>query len=324
MRRRPVVPGTVALLTAALLAACADGAQEAGPGAGEGLRPVTVGSMPIVDTAPLHLAIEEGIFADHGLDVEVRTAQGGAVIVPAVVSGEHEFGFSNVVSLLVGVSRGLDLQVVAPASASSGDTGADLSAVLTMPGSGIGSPADLAGRTVAVNTLGNIGEVSVSAVVEADGGDPLAVDFVELDFADMAPALTGGRVDAVWITEPFLTTTRDAGAEVVVFDYATVDPDMMIDAYFTTGDFAAEHPEVVEAFAAAMTEALELASADPQAARDVLPAYTDISGELAERIAMPRFPPEPNPDSVQLLADLARAHGVLPPEPQIGPDELLP
>lgn len=306
-------------LPALALAACA----ATSPGSAEpgDLTEITVGAMPIVDTAALHLGISEGIFAEHGLDVAVVQAQGGAAIVPAVASGQHEFGFSNVISLLQARARGIELQIVSPASASSGDTSADLSAILTMPGSGINEPGDLAGRSVAVNTASNIGEVMVRTLV-ADGADPGEVDFIELPFPDMPAQLAAGRVDAVWITEPFLTLARDRGAEVVVFDYATVDPQMMIDAYVTTDTYADEHPEVVEAFSTAMTASLELATAQPEAARAAVAQYTDIAPEVLERLSMPSFPAEVNVASLELMAELAHAAGVLD-DPGVA-TELLP
>ncbi|ROR74393.1 ABC transporter substrate-binding protein [Bogoriella caseilytica] len=314
---RSHTPAVLLALPLLALAACAatpaedpdDGGAAAEDGPAE-LTAITVGAMPIVDTAALHLGIAEGVFAEHGLEVDVVQAQGGAAIVPAVASGQHEFGFSNVISLLQARERGIDLQIVSPASASSGDTSADLSAILTMPGSGISEPADLAGRSVAVNTSANIGEVMVRTLV-AEDADPEDVDFIELPFPDMPAQLVAGRVDAVWITEPFLTLARDRGAEVVVFDYATIDPEMMIDAYITTDAYAAEHPEVVAAFSAAMADSLELATAQPEAARAAVAGYTEIDPEVLERLSMPRFPPELNVASLELMAELAHAAGVL-------------
>src|SRR5690606_33458225 len=99
-----------------VLAACSgtpDGGTEgSAPEDGE-LTPVTVGVIPIVDVAPIYLGVDQGFFEDEGLDVTLELAQGGAAIVPAVVSGDYQFGFSNNTSLLVGSSKGLPLKAVA-------------------------------------------------------------------------------------------------------------------------------------------------------------------------------------------------------------------
>ncbi|WP_345045222.1 ABC transporter substrate-binding protein [Georgenia daeguensis] len=321
----------------ALLAACSGGGDTGGGGDGGGdgataggtatggsgeLTAVTVGVLPIVDTAAIWLGVDQGIFEDHGLDVELELAQGGAAVVPAVVSGEYQFGFSNVVSLLLAGSQGLPLKMVAPGNFSTGDPESDIGAVLAMPDSGIESPADLAGKTVAVNTLNNIGDVTVREVVEKAGGDPEQVSFVEMGFPDMPAALAGGQVDAAWILEPFRTIAMDQGAEVVTHNFADVDPEMMIASYFTTSQLAESDPETVEAFTAAMEESLTYAEENPDAAREILSTYTEIDPAVQEKMVMPRFSPDINRDSVQTLADLALKYGLVSEDVDV--DALLP
>src|SRR5690625_796748 len=98
--------------TLLLLAACNGDAADPGPeGEDAELTPITVGVLPIVDTAAIWLGVDEGIFEEHGLDVTLEILAGGAAVVPTVVSGEHEFGFSNSISVLQGVEQGLPLQV---------------------------------------------------------------------------------------------------------------------------------------------------------------------------------------------------------------------
>lgn len=122
-----------AFLTAPVLltmAACGgdDAESPQGGGAeGGGLEAVTVGVIPIVDVAPVYLGQDQGFFEECGLDVSLETGQGGAAIVPAVVSGESQFGFSNITSLLLAASEGLPLQssrTVSPRRASRARTSA--------------------------------------------------------------------------------------------------------------------------------------------------------------------------------------------------------
>jgi len=322
---------SAAVLTSlALLAACAGGEGTGGtdgsPGGqdrGDGeLTPVTVGSLPIVDTAAIHLGVEQGIFAEHGLDVDLQIAQGGAAVVPAVVSGEYQFAFSNVVSLLVASSQGLDLQIVASGNSTSGDPAADIGGVLTTPDSGISDPADLEGATVAVNTLNNIGDVTISEVVAQDGGDPASVEFVEMGFPDMPAALSGEQVDAIWVLEPFFSIAKGDGAQVVAHNFAEVDPDMMVAAYFTSGQYAEQNADVTESFTAAMEESLAYAEDHPDDTRAVLSTYTEIDPAITETMTMPSYPPQINADSLQMLADLSLEYGVL--EQEVDVQELLP
>ena len=68
------------VLSALSLAACGNGAgpstegDQAASTNGE-IEKITLGVMPLVDLAPLHLGIDQGIFEEHGLEVELVTAR---------------------------------------------------------------------------------------------------------------------------------------------------------------------------------------------------------------------------------------------------------
>lgn len=291
------------------------GGEDTASGAGGGdLTEVTVGVLPIVDVAPIYVGVDQGIFEEHGLELTLESAQGGAAVVPGVVSGEFEFGFSNVTSLLLASHEGLPLRMVAPGNSTTGEPGEDFAAVVTNPDSGIETAADLSGHTVAVNTLNNIGDSTVSKVVDDDGGDPSAVEFVELGFPDMPAALSSGQVDAAWILEPHLSAATEQGAVPVSWNYAEVDPELMIAAYFTSEEYMSSDPETVEAFTAAMQESLAYTQENPQAGVDILDEYTEIDPATAEDLSMPAFDPEINTETVQLLADLALEYGLVDSE----------
>ncbi len=275
------------------------------------LEEITVGVMPIGDTAAIWLGVAEGFFEEEGLDVNLEIAQGGAAIVPAVISGDYQFGFSNTVSLFVATKQGLPLKMLTPGAATTGDTSNDISGVLTLPDSGIKTAADLAGKTVAVNTLKNIGDVTVSEVVEAAGGDPDAVNFVEMGFPDMPAALSSGQVDAIWVLEPFLSIAKGQGAEVVTYNFAETDPDLLIAAYFATEDYINDNPGTVDAFVRAMTKSLEYSDNNPDAVRHILSTYTEIDDTIRESLVLPAYPSTFNIEANQKLADLALKHGLV-------------
>ncbi|GAA4710532.1 NitT/TauT family transport system substrate-binding protein [Promicromonospora umidemergens] len=322
---RRMFPLAVAATAATLLLAACGGPSETGTGEGAadgGLTPVKVGVIPIVDVAPIYLGVQEGFFEEEGLDVTLELAQGGAAIVPAVVSEDYQFGFSNVTSLLVASSKGLPLKAVAPGNFTTGKAGEDFSAVVVPGGSDIEDAADLVGRTVAVNTLDNIGDTTVRKVVSDAGGDPDGVEFVEMGFPDMPAAVAGEQVDAAWIVEPHLTTALEQGAEMVTSNFAETDPDLLIAAYFTTEQQIAQDPGTVEAFTAAMEESLTYAEEHPDETRAVLDTYTEIDPAVKEAMVMPRFGPELEASSFQVLADLGVEYGTF--DEPVDVNKLLP
>jgi len=218
-RRQPLrraVTGIAVLALPLYLAACGGGsstsestdtasAASSEDTGGDALTSVTVGIIPIVDVAPLYLGVEKGFFKDAGLDVKTEKAQGGAAIVPAVVSNQYQFGFSNSVSLMLAQSKGLDLKVVSNGNSTTGVEGKDFGAVVVKDDSTIQGAKDLEGKKVAVNTLNNINTVTINESVRKAGGDPSKVTYVELPFPEIAPAVAKGDVDAGQVVEPFTT-----------------------------------------------------------------------------------------------------------------------
>src|SRR5215210_6744992 len=98
----------------ALLAGCGDDGGSGGGGGGDGGEPeavtLKVGVIPIADVAPLYLGVDQGFFEEEGLTIEPQLAEGGAAIVPSVVSGDYQIGFSNTTSLIIAGSKDVPIQ----------------------------------------------------------------------------------------------------------------------------------------------------------------------------------------------------------------------
>lgn len=310
----------VAALSLVTVAACGSGDSGTTTNS-EGLKEVKVGVIPIVDVAPIYLGDEQGFFEDHGIELTLESGQGGAAIVPGVVSGDFQFGFSNVTSLMLARDNGLPLKVVAAGNSSTGKA-PDFSAVVVKGNSPIKSPKDLAGKTVAVNTLKNIGDTTVRESIRKDGGDPSKVKFVELAFPDMPAAVSKGDVDAAWVVEPFVAVAQSEGDRVVSWNLVDTAPDLMISTYFTSEQLQQEDPQLVEDFTAAINESLEYADAHPDEVRKIVQTYTEIDAALMEKVTLTKWTTEINRESTQKLADLAEEDGLVK-EP-VDLDALLP
>jgi NitT/TauT family transport system substrate-binding protein len=316
VRRTPM---TLIVMSALVLTGCGgggSGGQDTGSGATGGasgeLTPVSVGAIPIVDVAPLYLGVEQGIFADHGLQVEPFLAQGGAAIVPAVVTGQAQFGFSNITSLLQAEARGVPLALVAPGPGATGDPAADFAAVIVTADSPVQDAADLAGRTVAINSINNISDTVVRETVRQAGGDPKTIKFVELPFPNMVAAVADGSVDAAFTVEPFATVGKSQGMRAVASPYTQTDANLTVAGYFTSDQYAAENPDIVKAFAEAMVEAQQYATDHSDEARAVLDSYTQIDPAVAADLTLPRYQTEINRDAVAKLLELGVGDGIIP------------
>jgi NitT/TauT family transport system substrate-binding protein len=276
---------------------------------------VTVGVIAILDVAPIYLGRDKGIFHKHGIELTMQQAQGGAAIVPAVVSGQYQFGFSNVVSLLLAKSQNVPIKVVANGNNSTGSTTADFGG-LFVKDPNIKSPKDLVGKKVATNTLKNIVDTTVKAIVAKDGGDPTKVNFVELAFPNMAPALDKGDVDAIFVVEPFLSAAKAKGW-TQIGSYADVDPNLCVALYFTSTKLMGENPDLVKRFTDAMKESLAYAQAHGDEARAELTTYTTIKADDTKNLILPKWPSDIDKNSIDKLAGLAVTYGLLTSKPDL-------
>ena len=323
----------IAVLAAASvlgLSACGSGSPSStgggtatgGASGDSGLTKVSVGVIPIVDCAPIYLGDKQGFFKDEGLQLDIQTATGGAAIVPGIVSGSFDFAFSNLISVMVAKDKGLDLKFVANGASTTGEIGKDIGGVVVPAGSSIQSAKDLAGKTVSVNNLSNIGDTTIKSVIEKDGGDPSSVKFVEVAFPDAPAALANKQVEAAWILEPFLSKAVAEGGKVVSWNFVEMHPELDIAGYFTKAETIQGKADLTQKFTRAMNKSLEYAQANPQEVRDIVGSYTKIDDAARAAIVLPRYRVEFNQDAFKTLGDAAAKYGTLAKAPNA--DELLP
>lgn len=324
-RRAVAVAGIMALL----VGACGDDDDDGGDAEAEGEAPaeadelttIEVGVVPVVDVAPLYLGIEQGFFEEEGLDVQPAIAQGGAAIIPAVVQGDQEIGFSNIVSLLIGETEDLPVQVISQGIQATDDPDNDTAAVAVAADSDVQDVSDLEGKTIAINTLRNISELTVTAALEGEGVDVSTIDFVEVPLPDMVGQLEAGQIDAAGLVEPFITTGEAAGHRMLIYDRVATEPEMTIATYFTSDEFLESDPEVVDGFVRAMHRSLEYATENPDEARQAIGEYTEIPPDVLEEVVLPLWQTDLNEDSIELVAELMVTYGITEDEADV--DELI-
>ncbi len=282
------------------------------------LTPVTltVGVLPVVDVAPLFLGVKQGFFDEQKLTINMKLGQGGAAVIPAAVSGDYQFGFSNLVSEILAEQKGLKLKIVSQGVQAGSDPNSDAWAILTL-NPALSKCKDLEGKTIAVNTLKNIGEVSIKAACDTGGVDVSKFKLLEMNFPDMLPALQKGQIDAMWTAEPFATQAKLAGAKVLSYNIVAVAPHLTVATYFATADYAAQNPGVVKRFVAAVNKSLDYANAHTSEVRAIVNSYAKIPDAVLQAMVLPYWSHDLNKPSIAKLADLMVKYGLMPGKPDL-------
>jgi NitT/TauT family transport system substrate-binding protein len=239
----------------------------------------------------------------------------GARFITGLVSGDYQFGFVGYISAGVALSQNVPVCVVT-ASDATGTTPEDDWQVLVANGdSDIESPQDLAGTTLGINALGGVAEVLIKAALDADGVDPNSVEFIEVPFPEVPAAVSEGRIDAGYTSEPFITTVLDQGGKVVYAPQSELAAEYPNGSYAASEQFIAENDDVVERFARAMNRSLEYARDNEDAVRLIIPTYTQIDPDVAERMRLPVFTSELDEQAIDEQMGFMEQYGVVQAAP---------
>jgi len=297
-----------------LLTACGGGGGGAAPD-----EPVTlrVGVIPIADVAPLYLGMKMGFFDQEKLTIEPQQFAGGAEILPAVQSGDLQIGFSNTTSTLIAASKGLPVRIIAQGVQEGATEPESWTHLFVRPDSGIQTPKDLEGKTIAINTLQNINDVMTKAALEKQGVDVSTLQFTEVPFPEMNQALQGGDVDAIVVVEPFRTIAEKNGMHDVLPTIYNVDPSLTVATYFAMQPYIEQNQAVVERFVRAMNNSLSYAAEHPDDVRATLAEYTKIPPELINEVRLPQWGTDLNQPSIELMGKLTAQYGLIDQEPDV-------
>lgn len=283
-RGRVAVLAALALV-AGLVAGCGDD-EPASSGATEDVE-LILDWFPNADHAGVYGAIEEGYFAEEGLDVNAVVPSDPTAALKEVGAGKAPFAISYEPEVLI--ARSQDVPIVAVGAVVTHP----LNSVIARTDRGVVRPDDLAGKTVGVAGAPSDRPL-LDAVVRDGGGDPARVETANVGFS-LGPALAAGKVDAVigayWNIE--LVELERQQVPVTAFrleENGVPDYDELV--VVTSDEVAQEQPELVERFLRGLRRGQDWAATDQTGAVEHLVA------------ANPDLDPEVVREQVELTDDL--------------------
>lgn len=231
--------------------------------------------------APFLLALEEGFYADEGLEVTMDAGQGSLDAIPRVASGTYQMGSADINTLVKFRDQNPDLDVMAVLMIYSKPP----FAIVGRESLGVSAPKDLEGKTLGAPAPDGA-YAQWDAFVAANGIDASAVTIENVGFPVREPMLARGEVDAItgfsfssFINLKAAGVPEDDISVILMADYGL---SLYGNAVIVNPDFAAENPEAVAAFVRASIKGAEAAFADPAAAIPYVLARNDVAREAVE------------------------------------------
>ncbi len=133
-----------------------------------------------------------------------------------------------------------------------------------------------------------------------------------MPFAAMPAAFDAGRVDAALISEPFMGAAAKSG-RVLIYGYDCIAKHFLLGGWFTTPQWAKDHPDVVARFHTGMRQAATWSNANPMKTGELLAKYTKTRPRLHRHDDARAFRRATHPALMQPLIDVAAKFGPFPP-----------
>ncbi|MDX2731371.1 MULTISPECIES: ABC transporter substrate-binding protein [Streptomyces] len=151
---------------------------------------LTLNWYPYGEHAPFYYGKQQKIFEKHGIDLTIQAGQGSQKTVQATAAGQTDFGWADTPALLAAVDQGVRVKSLGvflqttPASVQSFDA------------KGIGSPADLKGKTIA-GTAGDALSKTFPIFLKKNNIDESDVKVQNTDPAGKIAAVISGKTDGL-------------------------------------------------------------------------------------------------------------------------------
>jgi NitT/TauT family transport system substrate-binding protein len=232
----------------------------------------------------VHYAAKSGLFAKHGVDVEISLINSGAAAAAALIGGAADIAYTNITTLILAHNRGVPMQILAPGPVF--DPEQRTTAIVVVKDSPYRTGADLNGKTIGSVSLGDTMAASIQAWVDQSGGDSKTVKIIEVPASASIEALQAGRISAATMNEPAVSQALATGTM-----RALVNPNTAIAKKFLLALLAVMTPvavakaDAMQRFAQAIREASAYTNAHMAETVDLVAAYSGIAPAVVARSA---------------------------------------
>ncbi len=241
--------------------------------------------------APMYVAIEEGYFAEEGIELELVTGFGADKTMTAVLSGEADIGFMGSESTIYAYAEGANDYVVnfAQLTQRAGNFLVAREPIADFQWEDLADSYVLGGRK------GGMPQMVFEYILKQNGLDPqkdLTIN-QSIDFGSTAAAFSEGQGDYSVEFEPHATALEAAGKGYVVASLGEDSGYVPYTAFSAKKSFLDANPEVIQSFVNALQKGMDYVQSHapaeiaaiiaPQFAETDLETITTIVGRYYEQ-----------------------------------------
>lgn len=269
--------------------------------------------------APQYVAIEEGYFAEKGLDLTLVTGFGADKVLTALISGEADIGFMGAEASIYAYQEGATDPALNFAQLTQ-RAGNFLVAREEMPDF---KWEDLKGEKVLGGRKGGMPEMVFEYILKKNGMDPqkdLTID-QSIDFGSTAAAFTSDDSAAYTVEfEPSATILEKEGVGYVVASLGEASGYVPYTSYSAKASYMKENSEIIQKFTDALQKGMDyVQSHTPEEIAEVIaPQFKETDLETITAIVKRYYDQDTwkenlifEKDSFELLQDILEDAGEL-------------
>jgi NitT/TauT family transport system substrate-binding protein len=266
------------LILSLVMAAC----QPTKPAAVTSIR---LAVIPVLDTLPMYVAQEEGLFEKHGIKVEFIPVASAPERDQLIAAGQADGMVNEVLSTAFFNKDKIQAQVLRYARAATSEN--HLFSIMAAKDSGIQSVADLKGVPIGVSQ-GTVIEYLTNRLLQAEGFSAQDIQTVAVPkIDDRMNMLNSGSLKAGMLPEPATTLAEINGARLILDD--TRHPDYSYSTITFRKAVIDDNPEAVRGFLAAIEEAVGMINTTPDKYEDLMVKYKVVPPALQGKFKVPPF-----------------------------------
>jgi len=273
-------------------------------GDGDGLVTVRIAHNSNAAALPAQVALAQGFFADHGLDVEFTQVEDTATLPPALGTS-FDIVLSAPTLELSATAHNIPMVVVTGATVDTEEN--PTVAVIASGASGITDISQLEGKTFGSLSPTGTSGIASDLWMQRSGVDLSTVNIILVTGPQQADQMAAGRVDAVVSVAPFTSAVMALPGSVNLGDpYLQMAPRISGINWASSKQWAEENADTLADFTAAMDDAIDYIASNDADARKILQSYTQLSDEAAAKLVFPTYETEVRQDDLDLWLDAMR------------------
>ena len=246
---------------------------------------IRIAALPVLDTLPIYVAQEEGLFQKRNLTVEAIPVSSAPKRDELINAAQADGMINEVMSTIFHNRDETRVQIVRYGRVATENS--PIFYILASGKSGVTTVEGLRGTPIGVSQ-GTIIEYLTDRLLQAEGFSNEEINTIAVpDIGQRMALLNSGELPAAMLPDPLASLVMQQNAAMIIDDSA--HPQYSYSTLAFRKEFIDKHPDAVRDFLAAWEEAIQMINEHPEKYADLMSEQKLVPPPLAGKFSVPQF-----------------------------------